>query len=94
MLHHVPSAELQDRLLKEVLRVLRPGGVFAGTDSRKGRLFKLLHAFDTMTVVEPETFAGRLAAAGFEEARVDVNPYAFRFRARKPGYEQAEKIPA
>src|SRR6516225_3073778 len=36
MLHHIPSAELQDRLLAEVLRMLRPGGVFAGTDSRQG----------------------------------------------------------
>ncbi|HEY2536046.1 MAG TPA: class I SAM-dependent methyltransferase, partial [Solirubrobacteraceae bacterium] len=31
MLHHVPSPELQDRLLGEVTRVLRPGGTFAGT---------------------------------------------------------------
>jgi SAM-dependent methyltransferase len=85
MLHHIPSEELQEQLLREVLRVLRPGGVFAGTDSRQGRLFKLLHLFDTLTVVDPITFAERLTAAGFEDARVDSNPYAFRFRARKPG---------
>ena len=93
MLHHIPSAELQDRLLAEVFRVLRPGGMFAGTDSRKGKLFRLLHVFDTMTVVEPETFADRLSSAGFEDARVDANPYAFRFRARKPA-RLAESIPA
>ena len=29
MLHHVPSPALQDRLLVESARVLRPGGVFA-----------------------------------------------------------------
>jgi 16S rRNA A1518/A1519 N6-dimethyltransferase RsmA/KsgA/DIM1 with predicted DNA glycosylase/AP lyase activity len=34
MLHHVPSPALQDRLLAEVCRVLKPGGVFAGSDSR------------------------------------------------------------
>src|SRR5687767_9822548 len=33
MLHHVPSPELQDRLLAEVHRVLKPGGLFAGSDS-------------------------------------------------------------
>src|SRR6185437_11011363 len=33
MLHHVPSRALQDSMLAEVARVLRPGGIFAGTDS-------------------------------------------------------------
>src|SRR5688500_14588723 len=33
MLHHVPSPELQDQLLAEVARVLRPGGVLVGVDS-------------------------------------------------------------
>jgi SAM-dependent methyltransferase len=84
MLHHIPSSELQERLLREVWRVLRPGGVFAGTDSQESKLFRVLHWFDTLTVVDPATFAERLAAAGFEDAQVDVNPYAFRFRARKP----------
>ena len=32
MLHHVPSAALQDRMLAELRRVLRPGGLLAGTD--------------------------------------------------------------
>jgi len=83
MLHHVPSA-LQDRLLKEVARILRPGGVFAGTDSLYSRSFRLLHLFDTMVVVDPVTFPARLKAAGFDDVQVDVmKPYAFRFRARK-----------
>lgn len=89
MLHHIPSAEMQDRLLREILRVLKPGGVFAGTDSKESRAFRWLHVFDTLMVVDPATFAARLAAAGFEEAQVDVNPYAFRFRARKPQGLQA-----
>jgi hypothetical protein len=40
--------------------------------------------FDTFVLVDPETLPQRLAAAGFENVQVDVNPYAFRFRARKP----------
>ncbi|HEY1489096.1 MAG TPA: class I SAM-dependent methyltransferase, partial [Micromonosporaceae bacterium] len=34
MLHHVRPAEAQDHLFAEAARVLRPGGFFAGTDSR------------------------------------------------------------
>ena len=85
MLHHVPSAALQDRLLAEVARVLRPGGIFAGTDSLYSRSFRLLHLCDTMVVVDPATLPSRLRSAGFDDVHVDVmKPYAFRFRARKP----------
>jgi SAM-dependent methyltransferase len=83
MLHHVPSAALQDRLLAEVARVLRPGGIFAGTDSISSPLFRLMHVFDTMVVVDPNTLPERLEAAGFTDVQVDVNQYAFRFRARR-----------
>ncbi len=84
MLHHVPSQTLQDRLLAEVARVLRPGGIFAGVDSLNSRGFRLLHLLDTMVVVDPATFPKRLQIAGFIDVQVEVNPYAFRFRARRP----------
>ena len=84
MLHHVPSAALQDRLLAEVARVLRPGGIFAGTDSVYSRFFGLLHLSDTMVMVDPKTFPERLRAAGFVDVQVDLKQYAFRFRARRP----------
>jgi ubiquinone/menaquinone biosynthesis C-methylase UbiE len=83
MLHHVSSPALQDRLLAEVARVLRPGGIFAGVDSLYSRGFRLLHLFDTMVVVDPSSFPRRLEAAGFVDVQVDVNPYAFRFRGRR-----------
>lgn len=83
MLHHVPSQALQDRLLAEVYRVLKPGGVFAGSDSRWSIGFQLIHLWDTMVIVEPETFAARLAAVGFTDVSVEVASRAFRFRARR-----------
>ena len=84
MLHHVRSTELQNKLFVEAARVLRPGGVFAGTDSLKSRGMSVVHLFDTLVLVDPETLPRRLMAAGFENVQVDVNPYAFRFRAWKP----------
>lgn len=84
MLHHVPSPHLQDRLFAEVRRVLRPGGVFAGCDSRAGVRFRMIHLFDTMTLVDPATLAARLEGAGFTGVEVGTGPAAVRFRARTP----------
>jgi ubiquinone/menaquinone biosynthesis C-methylase UbiE len=81
MMHHVPSVALQDRLLAEVARVLRPGGTFAGVDSLPERGFHMLHLFDTRVPVDPASLPKRLQAAGFVDVQVDVNPYASRFRA-------------
>jgi SAM-dependent methyltransferase len=86
MLHHLPSPALQDRLLAEVARVLRPGGVFAGFDAVPGLAFRLLHTFDTMIVVDPCTFPTRLADAGFTDIAVDVRARGFRFRARRASH--------
>lgn len=84
MLHHVPSPVLQDQLLSEVRRVLKPGAVFAGSDSTTSLPFRLLHINDTMVMVEPKTFSRRLEQAGFGKVTVEVGKGAFRFRACKP----------
>jgi len=85
MLHHVPSRELQDRLLAETFRVLRPGGSFAGTDSLgKGALFKLIHVGDTLVPVDPDELPERLGAAGFSDVRVSTSDRSLRFSARRP----------
>ncbi len=83
MLHHVPSPPLQDRLFAEACRVLRAGGVFAGSDSQPSLRFRLIHLFDTMVVVDAATLPARLATAGFTGPRVDVDG-PVRFRATKP----------
>ncbi len=84
MLHHVPSAAAQDELFAEVARVLRPGGIFAGTDSLDSEEFRELHVGDVCVPVQPETLVDRLAGAGFDQIAVDTNDYGVRFRASRP----------
>lgn len=86
MLHHIPSPTLQDRMLAEIVRALRPGGVFVGTDSLPTWRLQLLHLFDTMVIVDPQDFEKRLGAAGMVAVEIDVQAgnSRFRFRAQKP----------
>jgi ubiquinone/menaquinone biosynthesis C-methylase UbiE len=84
MLHHVPSPELQDKLLREVWRVIKPGGVFVGSDSLQSLLMRLIHIGDTLIPVDPDTFGVRLEAAGFDVLELEKNSDAFRFHARRP----------
>ncbi len=87
MLHHLPDPAAQDRLFAEAARVLRPGGVFAGTDSQPSLRFRLIHLGDTCTPVDPGTLPGRLAVAGFTGIAVAADARLVRFVARKPGPE-------
>jgi SAM-dependent methyltransferase len=82
MLHHVPSPALQDRLFAEARRVIRPGGVFAGTDSLPSLRFRLIHLGDTMVTIDPDGLPDRLRAAGFNDVQVTVGTNRFRFRAQ------------
>lgn len=85
MLHHVPTPAQQDRIFSEACRVLRPGGVFAGSDSQLSTRFRLIHIGDTMVVLDPDTLPDRLAAAGFTGIQVSCVPgKAVKFRAVKP----------
>jgi SAM-dependent methyltransferase len=83
MLHHVPSVRLQNCVIAEALRVLAPGGVFVGTDSRMSLRMNLFHWFDTMVIVDPETFPARLRGAGFRTANMELSGSAFRFCAAR-----------
>ena len=88
MLHHVPSSELQDKLLREVWRVLQPGGIFVGSDSMQSLFLRLIHIGDTLVPIDPDKFGVRLQAAGFEEVEIEKRAGVFRFRARKPVQER------
>jgi len=88
MLHHVESPEHQDRLLAELRRVLRPGGVLVGVDTIDHPEWRELHVDDTCVPVDPDTLAGRLAQAGFvgievERARPEPSR-RFRFHGLAP----------
>ena len=83
MLHHVPSPILQDRLLREVYRVLRPGATFAGTDSVWSPGLWLIHIGDTLVPVNPGAFKLRLESAGFTDVQIESERKRFRFRARR-----------
>ena len=84
MLHHIPSPALQDRMFGEVYRVLRPGGIFAGTDSMQSLFMWIFHIRDTMVLVDPTTLRARLEACGFKDVKVGVGASRFRFIARRP----------
>jgi SAM-dependent methyltransferase len=83
MLHHVPTPELQDRLFAEVGRVLRPGGVFVGSDNLDTPVFREGHIDDTCVPIDPATLSSRLEAAGFTAIEIETNPFAFRFKATR-----------
>jgi SAM-dependent methyltransferase len=84
VLHHMPTPRDQDRLFAEVRRLLRPGGVFVGVDSRDLQPIRDGHVDDTFNPVPPDTLPRRLQAAGLAEVQIDEDEYQIRFVARKP----------
>jgi len=83
MLHHLPTAELQDRLFSEAWCVLCPSGVFAGFDGVGSLLFQVVHLGDTYTPIDPDALGRRLCAVGFAEVAVERSHGRFRFRAKR-----------
>jgi SAM-dependent methyltransferase len=67
MLHHVPTAEAQDRIFSELARVLRPGGVFVAADGHPRIEVDDFHEGDIYNPIHPDTLEERLGAAGFTD---------------------------
>src|SRR5262249_1343025 len=53
MLHHLASPALQDNAFVEILRVLRPGGVFLALEIKNTWLQRLSHIRSTLVPVPP-----------------------------------------
>jgi ubiquinone/menaquinone biosynthesis C-methylase UbiE len=83
MLHHVPTLALQNKILAEALRVLRPGGALIGSDSLASSDLHHFHADDTYNPVDPASLLGRLQTVGFESITVIVDD-VLKFIAVKP----------
>lgn len=83
MLHHLKSAELQDRAFSEVRRVLRPGGVFLAFDIPNGWIHRVAHIRSTFVPVDPAIAGQRLMAAGLAQVTVDSRSGGFRIRAMR-----------
>ena len=62
--------------------MLRPGRVFAGSDSVTSLRFRILHFRDTCNTVSPDTLPDRLRAAT-RDIEVEVSGGRLRWRAVK-----------
>jgi SAM-dependent methyltransferase len=91
MLHHVPTAGLQNSILAEAFRVLRPGGFLIGSDSLASSGLHEFHAGDTYNPVEPASLLTRLQTVGFAPITVIVNDSVL-FIAGKPGEPGGDEL--
>ena len=89
MLHHVPTQALQNEILAEALRVLRPGGVLIASDSTASDGLHHFHEGDTYNPIDPGTVVTRLQTLGFGALTVMIDD-RLKFVARKPAEEAAE----
>lgn len=88
MLHHVPTAQDQFRILCEAYRVLRPEGVLVGADSLASQGLHEFHEGDTYNPIDPARLFVFLQAAGFGHVMVSAGD-GLLFTARKTSEERS-----
>ena len=86
MLHHIPTLALQNKVLSEAFRVLRPGGVLVCSDSLASNDLHHFHHDDTYNPAEPSTLLVWLRALGFTPITITVGD-ELMFTACKPARE-------
>ncbi len=85
VLHHIPTADLQNQLFAEACRVLRPGGVFVLADALDQEEVRQRHLAENETFmpVDPGELPERLRNAGFVDCQIDQGDYQLFCRASK-----------
>lgn len=83
MLHHVPTSSAQDDVLRELGRVVRPGGRLVLVDSRDEPPIRAFHEDDTFMPLPEETIIARTEVAGFVDADLVIDEFELRLHAVK-----------
>jgi ubiquinone/menaquinone biosynthesis C-methylase UbiE len=93
VLHHLKSKQLQDQMMAEAFRVLRPGGVFIAFEITDSWFHRVSHFRSTFTPVAPSSVFPRLSGAGFSKIALDLRKGAFRITAVRPKEEDLSRGP-
>jgi ubiquinone/menaquinone biosynthesis C-methylase UbiE len=93
LLHHLQSRKLQDQAFAEVLRVLRPGGVFLAFEINDSWIHHIGHYKSTFTPLSPGSAFARLTSAGFSRVSVDFRRGGFRLHALRAKIEESCQEP-
>jgi SAM-dependent methyltransferase len=73
MLHHIPTAEAQDRVFAELARVVKAGGTFVAADGIEDEGLREFHVDDVYNPIDPATLDGRLSRSGFTSVDVRIH---------------------
>ncbi len=82
MLHHIATADAQDRVFAELRRVLAPGSELVAADGVFNEATLAFHAGDIYNPIDPDRLEDRLAAAGFTSIEIRIHDLGWMCNAR------------